>query len=76
MYNIQVELKARVDKETCHQLVFGRIKNYYYTFKEHKESCLYLRKFAPSKKFRNNKLSPILAEKGNELKGFFSAFNK
>ena len=50
------------------------LKNNYYTFKEHKESCLYLRKFAPSKKFRNNKLYPILAEKGNELKGFFSAF--
>ena len=51
-------------------------KNNYYTFKEHKQSCLDLRKFAPSKKFRNNKrLSPIfLLYKGNELTGFFSTF--
>ena len=53
-------MKARVDKETCHELVFGRIiiTNLKSIIKE---SCLYLRKFAPSKKFRNNKLSPILA---------------
>ena len=25
VYNILVELKDRVDKETCHELVFGRI---------------------------------------------------
>ena len=41
-----------------------------------KEEAWKKKKKKKNQGFKINKLYPILVEKGNELKGFFSAFNK